>query len=133
MAPTPNNIDDQIRKALANEDAELYEQFNSEPSLFGKAIESFRTQDRLATIVCILGILACLGLLCFSLWRFMGAEDTKSQIGWGILFGFSMSGISMIKIWSWMEIQKNNVTREVKRLELQVARLTQRLSESAEN
>lgn len=34
--------------------------------------------------------------------------------------------VAMLKIWSWMEMHKNQVLREVKRLELQVARLAAR-------
>ena len=45
-------------------------------------------------------------------------------------FGFSMAAVSMLKLWAWMEIEKNCTVREIKRLELQVARLAQRLDES---
>ncbi len=44
-------------------------------------------------------------------------------------FVFCMGAISMMKIWYWMEMQRIGVTREIKRLELQVACLTQRLTE----
>lgn len=126
-----SNIDEQIRKALADEDAEFFDQFSKEPSLIGKAIESFRTQDRFANTVVILFSFVFLGLLVYSLWNFFAADEVKSLMSWALLFGFSLGGISMLKIWAWLEIQKNNVTREVKRLELQVARLTQRLGESS--
>ena len=32
-----------------------------------------------------------------------------------------------LKIWFWMEIQRNSVVREIKRLELQVANLSRQL------
>ena len=32
----------------------------------------------------------------------------------------------MIKAWFWMQIHRNRVLREIKRLELQVARLAER-------
>jgi hypothetical protein len=35
----------------------------------------------------------------------------------------------MMKIWYWLELNKNAVTREIKRLELQVARLSARMRE----
>ena len=49
------------------------------------------------------------------------------MIGWAMAFGFSMATVSMLKLWAWMEIEKNTTVREIKRLELQVAMLTQRL------
>ena len=35
----------------------------------------------------------------------------------------------MMKIWGWMEISKNFVTREIKRVELQIARLASRIKD----
>jgi hypothetical protein len=34
--------------------------------------------------------------------------------------------VAILKIWFWMEMHKNAVLREVKRLELQIARLAAR-------
>jgi hypothetical protein len=37
-----------------------------------------------------------------------------------------MLGVAMLKMYFWMEMNKNMLLREVKRLELQVARLASR-------
>ena len=37
----------------------------------------------------------------------------------------------MVKIWFWLELLRNSVTREVKRLELQVALLNQNEGQSS--
>ena len=44
-------------------------------------------------------------------------------------FVFCINAVAMLKLWYFMEMNKNAVTREVKRLELQIARLAKRLSE----
>ena len=37
-----------------------------------------------------------------------------------------MTGSAFLKVWWWMEMQKNSIIREVKRVELQVASLASR-------
>ena len=40
-----------------------------------------------------------------------------------------VSAVSMLKIWYFLEMNKNAVTREIKRLELQIARLAGRIKD----
>ena len=42
---------------------------------------------------------------------------------WGAGAGLAVAGLALIKVWFWMEIQKNAIVRELKRVELQVANL----------
>jgi hypothetical protein len=39
----------------------------------------------------------------------------------------AVAGLALVKVWFWMELQKNAIVREVKRLELQVASLAAQL------
>jgi hypothetical protein len=45
---------------------------------------------------------------------------------WSVGAVITMLGVAMLKMYFWMEVNKNIVLREVKRLELQVARLSMR-------
>lgn len=125
-----NSIDDKIRQALAEEDAEVYAQFVEEPSLLAQGLELLHTRNRWFNAMIVLVSAAFMGISIYSLWRFASAEETKALITWAMSFGFCMAVVSMLKLWAWMEIEKNSTVREIKRLELQVARLTQRLGES---
>ena len=46
---------------------------------------------------------------------------------WGGGAAIGLTALAMVKMWFWMELEKNAIVREVKRLELQVARLVARL------
>lgn len=46
-----------------------------------------------------------------------------NQIAWSVCFLFSNMAVAMMKLWFWMQMDKNVVIREMKRLELQVATL----------
>ena len=56
-------------------------------------------------------------------WRFWAAPDLRQMLLWGALAGFALFTLGMIKLWFFIEMQKNAITRELKRLELQVASL----------
>jgi hypothetical protein len=68
-----------------------------------------------------------LGLSLFALYGFFHADGTRTLIAWASGFLWSSLAVAMLKIWFWMEIQKNSVVREIKRLELQVANLSRQL------
>ena len=127
---TQQSIDEKIKQALAAEDAEVYARFAEEPSLLAQGMELFHTRNRWINAIVILVMTIFMGVGVYSLWMFAMAQETKALIGWAMGFGFSMAAVSMLKLWAWMEIEKNSTIREIKRLELQVARLTQRLDKS---
>ena len=125
---TGHEIDDKIRQALAAEDAELYARF-AEPSLLEQGLELLQSRNRWMTALVMIAMTIFLVIGFYSLWRFFAAQEMKALLSWAIGFGSCMAAVSMMKIWAWMEMEKNNVVREIKRLELQVARLTQRLGD----
>ena len=127
---TEHEFDDKIKQALGAEDAEFYAEFAQEPSLLEQGLELFQIRNRwvIVLMTIVMPIFVVIGF--YSLWRFFGAQETKALVGWAMGFGSCMSALSMMKIWIWMQMEKNNTIREIKRLELQVARLTQRLGES---
>jgi hypothetical protein len=127
---TGHNIDQEIKQALADEDAEVYARFAEEPSMFAMGLEVLNSRNRLLTVMVVIVMTVFLATGVYSLWQFYGAQETKVLMGWAMSFGFSMMAVSMLKLWGWMEIEKNSTVREIKRLELQVARLTQRIGES---
>ncbi len=69
----------------------------------------------------VLGILAAV--------KFFGAESTRDIVMWAAACILCMSAVSMLKVWYFLEINKNAVTREIKRLELQIARLAGRIKD----
>ena len=63
-------------------------------------------------------------VLAYCGWQFVNAPDVREMLLWGGGAALACAGMVLIKIWFWLELQKNSVVREIKRLELQVARLT---------
>lgn len=57
--------------------------------------------------------------------QFRYADQTKSQILYASLFVLFVEGIALMKIFAWQMLAKNAVNREIKRLELRIANLTE--------
>jgi hypothetical protein len=65
--------------------------------------------------------------MVFAAVEFGRAASTQEMIAWAT--GFLICGLAttMLKVWYWMELNRNTILREVKRVELQLARLSNRI------
>ena len=124
-----DNIDDRIRDALSSEDADIFAGLEGEQSLQEMVIDSFRGRARWMVFLVMFFSLAFFVLAIVCAVQFFEAEGVRAMIAWAMGFGWSALAMAMMKVWYWMELNKNTVTREIKRVELQLARLAQRLDE----
>jgi uncharacterized membrane protein YciS (DUF1049 family) len=122
------DIDEKIREALQQEDSELLEHYRNEQTIPQMVIDVFRTRHRwLAMWVFTAGTV--LFLLEFVVaYQFFHAESTRAMIAWATGFVVCAIVIAMTKVWFWLELNKNSLAREIKRLELELANLSRRLS-----
>ena len=119
--------EDAIRRALSPEDLQAYDDLGRELSPFEEALNAFNTQYRLfAVLAWAMGVLMFLAAV-YCLWRFVQAPDTRGMLAWGGGAAFALFSLGMLKMWFFLEMQKNSIVREVKRLEFQVASLAARL------
>ena len=124
-----NELDKKIQEALRKEDADLFEEFCSEPSMYEMIMETFRGKYRWMAMVAVFYSIVFMGLFIFAGIKFFGAEAPRDMMMWAILCIVCWFAVAMLKIWYWMELNKNALTREIKRLELQIARLAGRIKD----
>ncbi len=124
-----SDLDDKIREALRNEDADLLKDFDDEPTIFETVIEVFRGKLRWLTMLTVFWSLVFFVLIAICAVKFFNTDVSNDKILWAVGFMIFMSAVSMMKIWFWLEMNKNAITREIKRLELQIARLAGRLKD----
>ena len=119
------NLDQAIRQALSAEDAEFLAKFKDETP-FHEALGTFRGQWGAMNIFAAILTFAMFGAFVYCAWNVFTVTDVRASIIWSA--GALLAGIAvaMLKMYFWMEMNKNAVLREVKRLELQVARLAAR-------
>lgn len=117
-----NDLDQKIREALASEEAEFSTR-TVEPPLLEQVIDTFRGRNRWLVMLSFVFALVWLAVAVVTAIEFFEAESTRAMLAWACGFVLSMITIGMIKIWYWIELAKNSVLREVKRVELRVVRL----------
>lgn len=116
-----SNLDDRIKDALRGEDLAAWEK-SGQLSFLQEAIQTLTSRHRWINVLAIVYTLAFMVIAVFCVVRFFQATEIKTLLAWGGGVFLSVLFVAMLKLWFWMEMQKNEVLREVKRLELQVAR-----------
>ncbi|MHC4123156.1 MAG: DUF6768 family protein [Planctomycetota bacterium] len=66
-----------------------------------------------------------IALAIFSAVKFFKVDEIKDSIMYAVIFLTCMIWVSLMKIWAWQMIHRNNIKRQIKRLETTVAELTQ--------
>lgn len=118
-----SNLDRAIRDALSKEDAEFLSRFEGHSTPVGEVLDTFRGQWALMNAFAAVITFALFGAFVYCAWQMFEATDIRDTVLWSVGAVITMLGVAMLKMYFWMEMNKNVVLREVKRLELQVARL----------
>lgn len=126
------NIDREIARALSEDDAALLEEFSGDLSPIGMMTETFRTRN-----AWLVGLVWFWTLVIFIFGIFCGvkmfqATELRLTILWGVGLVLAFHAVSMLKMWYFMEMHRVTIAREIKRLELQAARLSKKLDGSQE-
>jgi hypothetical protein len=123
-----NDLDRKIREALPPDEAELLGP-PGEPSLWEEVTEMFRGRLGWVSVLVLVGTLAFAVFTVVSAVCFFRAEGVREMIAWAGGFGLGLIAVSFGRLWFWLLMHRNAVLREVKRVELQLARLSSRLKQ----
>lgn len=118
-----SNLDQAIRDALSKEDADFLARFDDQTTPVGEMLDTFRGRWALLNVFAAIITFALFAAFVFCVLQMFGAADVRDVVLWSVGAVVAMLGVAMLKMYFWMELNKNIVLREVKRLELQVARL----------
>lgn len=119
-------IDELIKETLNQEEAKFYDELE-EQNLIGKLGELFKGKMGWLAIIMNIVHLVIFGLLIYCIVQFFGTNETNELIKWSSAGFLCMLAMGMLKLYIWMQMDKNDILREMKRLELQVATLFSKL------
>jgi hypothetical protein len=94
-----------------------------EESILEMVGHSFRGRARWLAITSWVKICAFIICEAISAVQFFRVDSMRSMIAWATLFAVFVFGHSILFVLYWLELNRNAITRELKRLELQVAEL----------
>ncbi|QLG44132.1 DUF6768 family protein [Costertonia aggregata] len=123
MKKESEKIDELIKETLSLEEAKFYEDLG-EQNLMEKFGQVHKVKTGwLATVMTIVNIIIFL-IFVFCAIRFFNTEITNELIKWACAGFLCMIFMSMIKLYIWMQMDKNDILRELKRLEFQLSILS---------
>lgn len=121
-------IDKLIKETLSEEEASFYDALD-EQGIFEMLFGLFRGKNAWINILLNVMIIVFFALFIYSGVQFFEADTTEGLIKWGFGSMIFILCISMLKLYAWMQMDKNALLREMKRLELQVMSLSGKVRE----
>ena len=121
------DIDRLIKEALSEEDSEILDRLQ-EQSLFESLMSNFQGKMKWIAMYSFFMILVIFALSIYCLVQFLEAEEIREMLLWGAGMMVGLVMVGMLKMWHWMQMDKNALVREIKRLELQVGLLVKKMS-----
>lgn len=127
MKTNKEDIDKLIKETLTQEEAKFYDSLE-EQNVFEMLGGLFKGKN--SWIMYVMNFMTILFFAAFILCvvNFFDAESIEELIKWAVGGITCLIAISMLKVFAWMQMDKNAILRELKRLELQISSLSGKMS-----
>lgn len=126
MDKSEKDFDRLIHEALGREEAEYFDQLG-EQNIPQQLLGLFKGKNSWMNVVIFIFNLAVLAVAVYTFIEMLNAEVIGDKLEWMFYTLICFLAMLLFKLWSWNQMDKNAVVREVKRLEYQVALLQQEL------
>ncbi|NNG43154.1 hypothetical protein HJP15_09535 [Pseudoalteromonas sp. NEC-BIFX-2020_002] len=111
------NIDEKIKHSLQAEQHNLESILESDPGLFKQLIGIYKGKMRLWTILGTFFAFIFTAIFILSAYQFFNSEQ---QLFWAVCFVSSLMMQIAIKLWLFMEMNRQSIMKEIKRSELEI-------------
>ncbi|KPJ72287.1 MAG: hypothetical protein AMS14_08055 [Planctomycetes bacterium DG_20] len=115
--------DDDIRKVLRDTEPSDLDEIDRGLEVREWMVHGFRGKMRWATLVLWVYAVAGGVLAAVAAWQFWSADQVWDMALYATLFLVGTGLVAFMKLWYWQILNRNNVLREIKRLELRIAEL----------
>jgi len=115
-------IDDQLRDALNAEDRALLDKLGSEPGILELWRETYRGKLFLLNVFATIVSFAMFAVQIWMLVKLLTTDDPVLSVRYAVGFLFCAMGVGMLKMWFWLRMNHLAAIREIKRIELLLAR-----------
>ena len=123
------NLDEKISQSLKQEAREIDQLMSQDDGLFAMLGGIFKGSMRGWVVVVNLFVLGFTGLFVWCGYQAWIAQTVDDRLFWGIGFIAALQVQIALKMWLFMEMGRNSTIREVKRVEIELARMKRSLSD----
>ena len=128
MKTNMEEIDELIKETLTEQEAKFYDELD-EQNIFQMIFGVFRGKNSWINILMSIVQVIWFVLFIYCAIQFFSTDETNELIKWGIFGSLSLMASSMLKFYTWLQMDKKALIREIKRLELQVSSIASKLAE----
>ena len=115
-------LDDKLRTALRSQLGDDTFDDDREASLLDDVFATFRGRGMLLNIGSTLVGTVFVGLSVWLALKLLRATDAREAVVLATGLMFCCMVVVSLKVWFWLEMQRNSIIRELKRVELLIAR-----------
>jgi len=130
MIMEKEEIDQLIEKSLSKEEAAFYNDLDQQ-GVFSMWFDLYT--GKLGPWAILLAFFQLVfTVLAFWLgYKFFTVEGVEPMLRYGGGFFIAILFVQILKLWHWMQMDKNSILREMKRLEFQVAVLMEKIADKS--
>ena len=122
------NLDEKIKAELESEASDIDKILLDDQGLIAMAKGSFKGGMGRWMIAINIVIVLVTAVMLWTGYQFFTANSLEGQTFWGVCLLLSAYSQIAMKQWVWMEMSRNSLMREIKRVELAVERLTSKVN-----
>jgi hypothetical protein len=126
------DLDKMIDEAIDEEERDLLRRIGEEPDFIDQAFGIFGGKAGWVNVVLMVVMTLLFIAGVWTAWMFFAADDPVTQLRWGLPAAVLLLTSLMIKMAVWPTVQVNQVLRELKLIEFQLARSAGRLDRPAQ-
>lgn len=119
-------FDETLQDKLDEEDVAFLDSLESEKGLYAQMADTFTGPMRWWTALALALSIAFFVLCIAASIRLANAPNLNEALLWLAGFLWSSLAVAMIKVWFWLRMNQVTLLRELKKIELQIARLSPR-------
>lgn len=121
-------IDKLIKETLSEQEAKFYEELD-EQNVFEMIGGLFKGKNKWIMVMMNVVTLVFFVLFVYCVVQFFDATEVKDLVKWASGSIIFLLGVSMLKVFAWLQMDKNAILREIKRLEIQVSSISSKMSD----
>lgn len=111
---------DDLKRSLSQQEKDAIDELGNQAGLMQLLSMSLHGKQAWMTWYMWIMGLAIFGLGLYCLFQFLGTDDIKTALAWMLGIQACISIIVVIKVLAWLQMQKLELMREIKRIELQL-------------